>query len=180
MNRAHQCSSSAAGPLIVFEPCNNVTTRGQVSVLSNPIITQKDWYTPPPEWKHHKKVIPFRCHSCEFTSVLTSTSSYILSFLSQFNSLRGCTQTLIRVLQLLNPSPWLKMNKDTLKTLLCMNLGASQVQELSNGLEGVGSSFHNVTFDIFHTSSMGEWVENMKHITGWTETRALQQQCAFV
>lgn len=37
---AHECSDSAAGPLIVFEPPDNVTSRGQDSLLSKAIISE--------------------------------------------------------------------------------------------------------------------------------------------
>lgn len=71
VNRAYQFSSSATGPFIVFEPCN-VTTKGQVSLLSNPIITQKDWYTKYPyKVEVAKNVIPFHSHSCGHISLAT-------------------------------------------------------------------------------------------------------------
>lgn len=138
MNRAHQCSGSATGPLIVSEPCNNVTTRGQVSLLSNPIITQKDWYTPPLGWKHHKKWYPSVLIHPDSFSLPTPTSKYILSRLSQFVpwlKLITCvclfSQTFIKMQWHLNPASWWEMNKDLLK---CMSSQESAGCRLSFGL----------------------------------------------
>lgn len=125
MNRAHQCSGSATGPPIVFEPCNNVTTRGQVSLLSNPIISQKDWYTPPPEWKHHKKWYPSVLIHVDSSVLHTPTSNYILSRPSQFvlrlnliTWVNLFSQTYIKMLWYLDPAAWCEMNEDLWK---CMN-----------------------------------------------------------
>lgn len=163
MNRAHQCSGSATGPLIVPEPCNNVTTRGQVSLLSNPIITQKDWYTPPLGWKHHKKWYPSVLIHVDSFSPPTPTSNYILSRLSQFVlrlKLITCvylfSQTFIKMLQRLNPASWWEMNKDLLK---CMSSQESAGCGLRVGLVIERLSAAHSTLRPLTPFTPSEWVK---------------------
>lgn len=160
MNRAHQCSGSAAGPLIVFEPCNNVTTRGQVSLLSNPIITQKDWYTPPPEWKHHKKWYPSVLIHADSLVLPTPTSNYILSHLSQFVLTKPHYLSEFVFLDIHRNAmvfkPYHMMwNERGLEEVYEL-LGADQIQVCFSDWEAISSSFHTSTFATFHTIWMGE------------------------
>lgn len=182
MNRAHQCSGSATGPLIVFEPCNNVTTRGQVSLLSNPIISQKDWYTPPPEWKHHKKWYPSVLIHADSLVLPTPTSNYILSRLSQFvltkpHYLSELVFPDIHRNAMVFKPYHMMWNEWGLEEVYAL-LGAGHFQVCFFNWEAISSSFHTSTFATFHTIWMGKkQVQDMKQITGWTKTPALQQRC---
>lgn len=174
MNRAHQCSGSATGTLIVFEPCNMWPPEAR-SYLTERLIHTPSRVEAPQE------VIPFHSHSCRFISLANPHIKLYLRRLSQFVLTKPhyiselVFQDIHRNAMVVKPYHMM-WNEWGLEEVY-EPLGAGHIQVCFSHWEAMSSSFHTSTFATFHTIWMGKkQVQDMKQITGWPKTPALQQR----